>query len=64
MVPALLNSGETVLNRAQQGVIASELEGGAGRSVHVTGMLRGEDIVLVADRWGRRTGKGELAFWK
>ena len=64
MVPALLNSGETVLNRAQQGVIASELEGGAGRSVHVTGMLRGEDIVLVADRYGRRTGKGELAFWK
>lgn len=64
MVPSMINSGELILNRAQQGVIAGELEGGAGRSVHVTGMLRGEDIVLVADRWGRRTGKGELAFWK
>lgn len=58
------SSGELILNRAQQGVIAGELEGGAGRSIHVTGMLRGEDIVLVADRYGRRTGKGELAFWK
>jgi hypothetical protein len=64
MVPSMINSGELILNRAQQGVIASELEGGAGRSVHVTGVLRGEDIVLVADRYGRRTGKGELAFWK
>ena len=59
-----LDSGELVLNRAQQGVIAGALEGNAGRSVNVTGYLRGEDIVLVADRWGRRTGKGELAFWK
>ena len=64
LVPAALSSGELVLNRAQQGVIASALEGGSGRSVHVTGYLRGEDIVLVADRYGRRTGKGELAFWK
>ena len=61
---AALSSGELVLNRAQQSNLATQLEGGAGRSVHVTGMLRGEDIVLVADRWGRRTGKGELAFWK
>lgn len=63
-IPSLLTSGELVLNRAQQGVLAGALEGGAGRSVNVTGMLRGEDIVLVADRYGRRTGKGELAFWK
>ena len=64
MVPSMLNSGELILNRSQQGVIAGALEGGAGRSVHVTGHLEGETIVLAADRYGRRTGKGELAFWK
>ena len=61
---AALSSGELVLNRAQQSNLATQLEGSAGRSVNVTGYLRGEDIVLVADCWGRRTGKGELAFWK
>ena len=59
-----LNAGELVLNKSQQTNLASSLQEGGGRSVNVTGYLRGEDIVLVADRWGRRTGKGELAFWK
>ena len=62
-IPAMLNAGEVVLNRSQTANLANELQG-AGRSLHVTGYLRGEDIALVADRWGRRTGKGELAFWK
>ena len=61
---AALSSGELVLNRAQQSSLATQLEGGANRSVHVTGHLEGETIVLAADRYGRRTGKGELAFWK
>ena len=64
MVPSMINSGELILNRAQQGVIAGALEGGAGRSVNVQGIIRGQDIVLVADRWGRVTGKGELLFGK
>lgn len=63
MVPALLNSGELILNRAQQGVIASQLENGGGK-MEIVGVLTGENVVLMADRWGRRTGKGELAFWK
>ena len=58
------SSGELILNRAQQGVIASQLESGNGGGMRVVGKIQGEDIVLVADRWGRRTGKGELAFWK
>ena len=60
----MANAGELVLSRSQQGAIAGALEDGAGRSVHVTGHLEGETIVLAADRYGRRTGKGELAFWK
>jgi Phage-related minor tail protein. len=63
-VPALLESGELVLNRAQQGVLANELQEGGARNITISGVLSGEDIVLVADRWGRRTGAGELLFAK
>ena len=64
LVPAYLNSGEMVLNKFQQQALAGTLENGGMKSVNVTGHLEGETIVLAADRWGRRTGKGELAFWK
>ena len=64
LVPAYLNSGEMVLNRFQQQALAGTLENGGRATVQVTGHLEGETIVLAADRWGRRTGKGELAFWK
>ena len=63
-IPAMLNAGEVVLNRAQTGALASQLQDGGGGAGRVVGVLRGEDIALVADRWGRRTGKGELAFFK
>lgn len=64
-IPAMLNAGEVVLNRAQTGNLASQLqENGGGGAGRVVGVLRGEDIALVADRWGRRTGRGELAFFK
>lgn len=59
-----LNSGELVLNRSEQGILSSALQGNAMKDISIRGALRGEDIVLVADRWGQRTGKGELAFWK
>ena len=59
-----LNAGEVVLNRAQAGVLASAIQDNSGGNGRIVGVLRGEDIALVADRWGRRTGKGELAFFK
>ena len=55
--------GEVVLNRAQQGVLASQLQG-VGGSMNLRGIIRGEDILVVADRSARRQGKGELLFWK
>ena len=64
LVPAYLNSGEMVLNKFQQQALAGALENSGMKSVNVTGHLKGETIVLAVDRWGRRTGKGELAFWK
>lgn len=64
LVPAYLNSGEMVLNKFQQQALAGTLENGGMKNISISGALRGEDIVLVADRYGRRTGKGELAFWR
>ena len=59
-----LNAGELVLNRAQQANLASQLGNGGGGNVHVTGRVRGEDIVLAVENWGKRTGHGELVWWK
>ena len=58
-IPAMLNAGETVLTRAQAGNIASQLQG-AGGSINLNGVLTGENIFLSADRYARRSGRGEL----
>ena len=61
-----LNAGEVVLNRAQSGVLASQLEGNNGGFAdgQIVGVLQGEHIALVAKRWGKRTGKGENVSFK
>lgn len=58
-----VNSGEVILNKAQAGVIASDLQGmsqiqGSGGTPYVSG----EQIYLGLNNWGRRTGRGELVF--
>ena len=58
------SSGELILNRAQQGVIASQLESGNGGGMRVVGEIQGEKIVLVANRFLKRSGQGELVTWK
>lgn len=58
-----LNAQEVVLNRAQSGVLASQLQG-AGSRLNLRGVIRGEDILVAIDRSGQRQGKGELLFWK
>lgn len=61
-VPAMLNSGELVLNRAQQGNLAAQLDGQAGfRNMSLSTTLKGEDIVLSANTHMRRTQGSELA---
>ena len=64
MVPSMINSGELILNRAQQGVIASQLESGNGGGMRVVGEIQGEKIVLVANRFLKRSGQGELVTWR
>ena len=60
-----LNAGEVVLNRAQQGNLASQLSGGeGGGGMRIVGVLKGHDMALMLDRWGMTTGRGELLFAK
>ena len=54
-----VNSGEVILNRAQQGVIASALDGGGAQDIQLSATIRGEDIRLAINNNGRRTGRGE-----
>ena len=59
-----VNSGELILNAAQQNNVAGKLQGAGAGNIHVTGELQGEKIYLAANRYLRRSGKGELVTWK
>jgi hypothetical protein len=54
-----VNSGELILNRAQQGNLASQLEGGGMENLQLDTVISGEEIRLVLNNNGRRTGRGE-----
>jgi hypothetical protein len=51
-----INSGELILNRAQQNTIASQLQGGAA-NIRVQGLVRGHDILLAGSNYALQTGK-------
>lgn len=53
---ANVNSGELILNRAQQGAIASQLQGSAQQTVVVQGRISGKDILLSANNTNRAAG--------
>ena len=63
MVPALLQSGEVVLNRAQQGNLAAQLSNN-NAGLQLTATLRGEDIQLSLNNRSRRRGRGEYVTTK
>lgn len=54
-----LNAGEVVLNRSQVGNLASQLEGSWLDGVYLDTIITAEDIRLVMNNNGRRTGRGE-----
>ena len=60
---AMVNSGELILNKAQQGSLASQLQN-YGSTVNVVGRVVGEDIFLSADRYARRSGRGAILTGK
>ena len=53
---ANVNSGELILNRAQQASVASQLQGTAQQTVMVEGRISGKDILLSANNTNRAAG--------
>ena len=53
-----INAGELVLNRAQQGNLASQLSG-SSQMLRLSATITGEDLRLVLNNNSRRTGRGE-----
>lgn len=59
MVPALVNSGELILNRAQQSTLSSQLQGGGMQGAQLEAVVTGEQLRFVLNTNSRRRGKGE-----
>ena len=54
---ASVNSGELILNRSQQNVIASQLQGGAAQNMRLEALISGESLRMVlANNASRRGG--------
>lgn len=64
MVPALLNDGELILNRSQQGNVASQLRNNGLADLQLEAILDGEDIRMAIRTGDRRRGRGEYAYSK
>lgn len=60
---ANVNSGELILNRAQQGNLASQMDGVGygGGMLSLSGTLSGEDIIMAINNSLSRQGRGEMA---
>ncbi len=59
VTPIMANAGELVLNKSQQGNLASQLQGGGIGNLNLTATIKGEQIRLALNNNGRRTGRGE-----
>lgn len=59
-IPAMLNAGEIVLNRAQAGNLASQLQGVGMSNVNWQIHMKGEDIYLSASTSQQRRGRGRI----
>ena len=57
--PVMLDSGELILNRAQQANVAQGLQGNNIHDLNLSATIKGEDIRLAINNNGRRTGRGE-----
>ena len=58
-----LNAGEVVLTKAMQGNLASQLQGGGLQNLKLDGVVTGENIHIVHNRYLKRSGQGELVTW-
>jgi hypothetical protein len=56
---ARVNAGETILTRAQAGLLANQLEGVGLNSMTLEATVTGEDLRFALRNNGRRRGYGE-----
>jgi hypothetical protein len=63
-IPVMVNSGELILNRAQQGNLASQLTNGGLQGLALEAFIEGEDIRLAVRNANRRRGRGEYVTTK
>ena len=59
-----INSGELILNRAQQDSIASQIQDGGMQNLRLSATVTGEQIRLVLNNTGKRQGMGEYLTFK
>lgn len=62
-IPVAVSSGELILNRAQQGALASQLQNNQHRGPELA-RVSGEQIYVAMSNYLRRSGKGELITWR
>ena len=60
MVPSMINSGELILNRAQQGNLVSQLEGTARGNYGGPSYVDCEKVFVGTNNFTKRSGKGEI----
>ena len=58
----MINAGELVLTKAQQGNLASQLQGNGLQNMNIAGRIKGTDIILSIDRSLKLEGK-QLLTW-
>ena len=63
-IPALLNSQEVVLNHAQVGNLAAQLEGGSSQGGQPNVRIEGEDLWIILNNYTQRSGYGEIVTSK
>lgn len=64
VIPIAVNSGELILNRAQQGNLASQLSGAGLSGLTLSTRLHAKDIEFVLDRNLRDTSRGKYVTTK
>lgn len=62
LLTANVNSGELILNRAQQDSIASQLSENGGREQTLVAEVSGERFLVMLDTVGKRKGRGRVSF--
>lgn len=59
-----INSGELILNKAQQSTLASQLQDSETRGAESRPYVTGEKLVLGINNWAKSAGRGQLVFSK